>query len=266
MSQPKIYVSLDPDTTRGPSGSLWGNCDFRHAPGSYDPSEGYGLFDDFVKPINLTDDYQSVGDASPAWAQLVDADTPGGVVRAAITNTDNNEAYLASHLDLAGFAGLDNTANSGRKTWFECRFRSSYVSDWGLIVGLGEAAICAANLIVDNQTALATAEGFIGFRILTADPDGLDAVYIPDAGAETVVQEAAGTIAVNTWTKVGIYHDPEDGTFFYVNGVKHSSTGLTPLTTTPYGEALGFIIGAKTGTSEAINLDLDWFEFAQSYE
>lgn len=269
MAQEKILVrnNLSTNTGRGPSENLWYDCPTLDL--IVDPNTGHFVRDEFLNVGATTAPYQYVGDASPPFAGLAGDDDYGGIIRAAITNTDNNEAYLASGNDIGTLGAIDTVANGGKKFWFECRIRTSYVTDWGFICGLGGDTICAADLINDNQTAIATSASFVGFRILTAAATKLDAVYLTASGSEVVALEEAGTIAASTWIKLGLKFDPSVGTAgaldWYVNGAKCAvATQVTASTTSvPDGEGLLFVFGAKTGTTAAVNLDCDWWQFAQ---
>lgn len=246
---------------RGVSPGIWSDCPWLEI--LNDNNIGFGIHDEFLNVGATTAPYQYVGDASPAFLGLDTDDYNGGVIRAPITNTDNNEAYMASGNDTGVLGAIDTLANAGRKTWFEARIRSSYITDMGLYLGLAEAGFVAANALVDNTGDLADGS-IIGFHRPAGASELLDFVYGTNGTAHTIGKADIWTPAADTWVKLGLKYDPKIGIYAYVNGVLVTPDPiLASATNFPDGEGMLFAFGAKTGTATAINLDADWWRFAQ---
>ena len=172
--------------------------------------------DDFMNTGATTAPYQYVGTASPPFQQGDVDDDYGGVLRAALAATDKAEAYVASGNDVGTIVAIDTSANGGKKIHFEARVRISVINaagaDPSMLVGLGAATTCAANLMTDDSGVLATTTSFVGFRSLSdTEADEIDAVYLTASGSEIVAKEIAGTLVSATWIKLGMVYDPAVG-------------------------------------------------------
>jgi len=156
------------------------------------------------------------------------------------------------------------------RLWFEARVRFSNIASAtamaAKMIGLRHMADAASLDIANGGASIAVAE-FVGFRALSSDGDGMDAIYMDTA--ETVFEEAADNdnlvVEADTWYKFGLYFDGEK-MHWYVNGVEIvTGTDITPATTQfPDAEPLMPYFGIRLdGTDTANHADIDWWSFAQ---
>lgn len=247
------------DTSAGYSVRLWADCPilaFLEQPG-----RGFIMRDDFVHTnITTAGQYQIVTDT----AFTILATEVGGVLRQPLSATDNAEGYIGSNNDLGGAVKLVK----GKKLWWEARIRTSVITSGSLIVGLAEETAIAANMMADTQTDAAIIDtsdfDFLGF--LMADDTStaeVDAIYRTAGNtAHTIHSDDTQTLVADTWYKFGMRYDGGEIIRYYVDGVQ-KGTDLDPDTTdVPDGEEMGFIFGAKSSTTAATNVDMDWWAVA----
>lgn len=260
MSNYMRFVGVN--SNRGLSPNLWKIAPIQEVQAGV--VDGCFVFDDFhFLPASGSKYLRLSSDSGASIAEI--ATEVGGVVRMTTGGTDNNEVYMNFGNSLGV---LGKAVAAGYPFWFEARFRLGAVSDHGVFIGLAEEGLAVANTLTDDTGAVASKD-YLGFRILTADSDGLDTVYRTAAGDEGVHKEAAAgiaaqTLTASTWVKVGMYFD---GTYlwYFVNGDLVSTTGLlTTASLFPTGEELTFLVALKTGTGTSCTLDLDWFAFLQT--
>lgn len=243
------------DTTRKPSANVWKGIDWLalmagHIGGVYD-------FDDFTH-LPATANRYTLVEADGSIAGLVTE--TGGVLRMTSGGTDNNECYIGGGVDEFMLGKFD--AGQGRLA-FEARVRFQETLLQGAYIGLGEEAFSAANAMVDDTMALVDKD-FVGFHILDADSDGLDAVHQTASGGGRIVhKDIAQLIVADTWYKLGIaFIDPT--IFWFINGVVVDATGVKESATDfPDGEELHVQFGVKTSEGTTKRLDIDWWRFAQ---
>lgn len=187
-------------------------------------------------------------------------------------DADDDEAYLGfDNTYCEPFGKISNVAGDNKPIWFEARVRftniASATATVAKIIGL-RAAVDAATVDIPNGGATIKVEEFVGFRALSGDGDGMDAVYCDDA--EVVYAEAASysnlVIVADTWYKFGLHYD---GTYvhYYVNG-NEIGTGVLPSATNfPNAEPLMPYFGSRLdGTDTANHCDIDWWAFMRSDE
>lgn len=255
------------DTGRRPSDSVWSGAPILEIlAGQRDGVVHIDDFTDFYADVNRYDIL--VADAGTSIGGL--NSVRGGVLRLITGATDNNEVYIGGGIGTAAFTDIDADVAD---VWFEGRFRLSAVADHGVFFGLGALGIVAANMLADNTGALVDDE-YVGFRILSADSDGLDAVYnTASGGGESVHQEAdtgisSQVLTANTWVKVGLrYIDQYRKTYYYVNGLLVNTSGVAESATNfPDGVQLHWAAGIKTGAASSVNMDIDWVRIAASFK
>lgn len=259
-------TNLAEDTLAGPSPALWANCpvdDIQH-----DPGVGCLLQEDFENAFDI-----SATGSKGGWYGFVDAAGGGidgdpadvfGVLKIATSTTADEETHLTTGANKSGFVKITDTAGANFRVWHESRMKVDSIADLSLLIGLCEEGAAAGGLLADAGTGFDA--DFVGFRILEADPDGLDAVFMTSGGSEVVVLESgavkapsAMTLTAGTYVKVGLYFDGKT-LFYFVNGQPLVlTTDITPATSGfPDGEELAFIAGLKTHTTAAKTLSLDW--------
>lgn len=237
-----------------------------------DPSCVIDWFDDFVNNGDLgagtiLGPYAAAMDTSNDVQQLLAHE---GILRLSLDNTDNDQAAIQTSGGVGGPIEISDTAGEGYKMWFEARVRLSTITDQTVFLGFAEEAMQIADaLIADGGTALKDKD-YVGFRVLSGDPDGLDAVHNKESGGgEVVVKNEAQVLVAATWYKLGMVYEPArfsplDGKIFryYVDGVEVGSITSLP-STFPDAELMAFLMTIKNGDGTARNFDIDWVRWAQ---
>lgn len=212
--------------------------------------------------------YLAHGTAGSLIKQLnAEADDEVGVLTLD-ADADNDECYLTFDSTYgSAFGRISDTAGDNHPCLFEARVRFSNIASAtatvAKMIGL-RSNVAAATLDIPDGGATIKVEEFVGFRALSGDGDGMDAVYVDTA--EVVNTEAAANtnlvIAADEWNKFGIFYD---GTYvwYYVNGVKINTTGVLPAATDfPDAEPLKPYFGCRLdGTDAANHADIDWWSY-----
>lgn len=263
--------ALGTDTNRRRSPGLWDG-----APSYEDIMSGLvdGIFvrDDFDTFFATDNKYDLLQADSGASVALRGQNTGrGGILRLTTGATDENEAYIGYG---AGVGGITDFNAQVCNMWFEARCRVESIANSGIAwaIGLGEPNMAAANMLTDSTGALADKD-YVGFRVLSADGNGLDAVHnTASGGGETVHQEeatgiAAQTLVADTWVKVGLRYDAgDDKMYWYVNGQKVNTSGVAESATNfPDGEELTFFAGLKSTSATGYYMEIDWWQIAVQF-
>lgn len=211
--------------------------------------------------------YLAHGTASSVIKQLqAAADDEIGVLTLD-ADADNDETYLTFDSTYnSAFCKVADGADA-RPFWFEGRVRFSNIASATATVakmfGL-RANVAAATLDIPDGGATIKVEEYVGFRALSGDGDGMDAIYMDDA--EVVHVEAASNTALNltadAWKQFGLHFDGRK-LWYYVDGSLASTTGVLPTATNmPNDEPLKPYFGGRLdGTDAANHLDIDWWAF-----
>lgn len=188
-------------------------------------------------------------------------DTANGVMRLLCDATGSDEEaaiqWGSSHAPYA----VISTAGSEKALWYETRIRLSSVADIQAYIGLADGGVPANGLLADAGTGI-NDKDFIGFRILEADPDGIDAVY-RTTSTEVVHQDEAQVAVASTWYKLGFryFKDPEGiwRVNYYVDGsVVGSKTLKATDTSFPDGVYMAPLFALKQHAAAEKQLDIDW--------
>jgi len=204
------------------------------------------------------------------------ADEPGGVLQLNIDSGAgaNEEIGIASGDATQQLGQISDTAGSAYMTAFEARFKVSNITNGkaGVFIGLMSPGKNAGDMLVDSTgVPNATTCAYIGFNVKADDGDSLDFVY--GASGQAIVEKIAGigTLAVDTYIKVGFLYDPAAPPAkrikVYVNNVENATyvtkTNIETATF-PDAEALCFNAGIKgIAGSTALEMAIDWWAFAQ---
>jgi hypothetical protein len=239
MAVNKVGLSSDRaiDTTNRWSPSIWDDCPVDEM--KEDPARGVYLCYDFVKapvlvtPTITTEAYYA--DGLKAFGSSGGTLLPGNILGGGgliATETDDNEGIGLATVNLP----FKLSTTSG-KFWFEARLKTNTVTDTrhGFVVGLwaqqtlsATVPIAAAGTLADNN--------FVGFHRLEADGDQIDTVYKADGQTQVIVDgdaisttagvhTAAGSLAADTYIKLGMVFDPATSKLaWYINGVKLPDT------------------------------------------
>lgn len=267
------------DTSRGFSG-LWGDCPLSTIRDN--PGEGYWFFDDFVdfgiagtqtSEINLGR-YKVYNTGSGTVASNKFPNSTGtqlGGVISMLCDTAGDQSVIGTH------ACPYSLASTAGKLWFEARIATTSVATamTHIFIGLGNNAdvTFGAAIPLADADATGTAVALVGFARLEDGQTALNTV-LTDEGAtynyggtpSTNIQTGAGTLAADTWIKVGMMYDPKNASRclrFFVNGVE-ASTAVTStiLAATTHLDAsgLGPVFAQFADTSGTSNYAyLDWW-------
>lgn len=258
----KVRIAGD-NSGNGPSEGVWGGCPWMDI--QEDPNVGYASFDDFLayNPLVASNvargnGYYSYEDTNSTILQL--ASEVGGVIRILLEAAANEEAAITSGYS-AGMGKVYST--TPKDLWFETRVRFGQITDQAAFIGLAEEA-CPANGLLADTTGAVNSKDHVGFRVLVADPDGLDACY-GKAAASTEHSDVVQTLVAATWYKLGLRYDARDDLMqWFVDGVQvGTSLDVSATTAFPDGEELAWLFALKTITGAASSLDIDWVRFAQ---
>lgn len=275
--QPRSYT----DTNRNPSPSIWADCPFEAIRTGF--TSGSWLWDDFVSFNKTAATTEGNWSANQGYAQFASATGTltagtgqGGEV--VLGATEDNEGVSFRTL-----AVPFKISRATKKFWFECRIKSSTITDTkhGIFVGLLENAALTAILPIAADGTLAD-NNLVGFHRLEGDGDKFDTVYKANGVTAVTVGTDAVTLEADTYVKLGIKYDPGVDPFvhdptlagnnkflfkFFANGVKltdHKQIPSADGTDFPNDVGLGLVLAIlnATGTAEGTTT-MDWWRAAQ---
>jgi hypothetical protein len=270
------------DTNRLWSPVIWEDCPWSD------------LVEGNVQGVYFFDDFLSFPITPPTtegnWSQYAMFSSTGGTATAG--TGQGGELTIGSDGDNEGaslrtLAVPFKIARTTKKFWFECRVKSSTITDTkhGFFIGLWEnvaltatVPIAAAGTLSDNN--------FCGFHRLEGDGDQIDTVYKADGVTQVSVQTdalpTASVLVADTYIKLGMVFEPDIDPMvhdvgltslgkynltFYANGVRLTTRKQIPSaagTDFPNDVALGlaFAVLNATGTTPGTST-IDWWRAAQ---
>ena len=252
----KVELQQGTAAGAGLSPLIWSTCP--RAEMLLDPTLGIWVGDDFPVVQATGFPYTLYTDTTDTFTSL--AGQIGGVGRAALSGSDNDEEYIVYNQS-AGIIKADATHN----WWFEARIKPSQVATaHGIFIGLAEEAGVGADLMDTDNMVLKVIDA-IGFQIISA-ADGaacavLQTIIQLNGGARVAVDATAGT-ATAAYIKFGMKSILGTVTF-YLNGVALDTTVASTATNFPLDQIMCPTFGVKAGDSNAENLDIDWWYAAQ---
>ncbi len=245
----------------GPSPEIWGRVNVDQA--RVDPSQGYEFFDDFLNFGTGTEASDATAkydlDEQNAMSVLQLATEVGGVIQMLTGGTAEDAGVMTTSHNIAVMAKI--VKNSRLKMAFEARVRfSEAVTGQAFFIGLAEQALGTASSFLTDSTGALVAKDYVGFRILAADPNGLDAVHYTESGAgsEIVVVNEAQVISIATWYKAGFWFDGKNTIHFVVDGVEVGTCSADD-TDFPDGEEMSPYLAFKETSGTAEYVDMDWW-------
>lgn len=252
------------DTSRGPSQSIWADCPVLEiVTGAVD---GIYLFDDFLNGPRIPAGAEAAAGLYRGFASTGGLVADGGELGGSLDLSSDGDDEGASFRTSCSPFQIKRTLG---KFWFECRVKSSTITDTkhGLFVGLmadnaltATVPIAAAGTIADIN--------IVGFHRLEGDGDYFDTIYKADGVTQVTVQADAAVLAADTYVKLGMVFDPATNVLsFYRNGVR-LSTSYTVVaaagTDFPNDVRMGLVIAVlnATGTTPGSS-KIDWWRAAQ---
>ncbi len=189
------------------------------------------------------------------------AAAPYGVVQLCETTAD--ETVCLSGLGGSGSAG-QVVFESGKRLWFEARIQVNTIAadDIGVFCGFGEEGLCVTVGVIGADDAL-TSKDLVGFHRLGTGTTAIGTYFRTQGAALGTVSATAGTIAADTWKKLGIYCD---GTtvYFYLDGVLLADSVTLATADFPDGEEMCFYLAGTSGATAGNSvISIDWVKIAQ---
>jgi hypothetical protein len=261
-----VSYNKTPDTNRGPSPLIWGDCPWLEIEAQVaQGSGGVSFFDDFVTvPKRLTNVADTAVQNGPYQQFLSDGSTvlpvagEGGAV--ILNSSASNEAAI---MKLGGAAF--NLATGKKKLWFEARVKFGTIANDqnGVFLGLYENVDMTATVPIAADGTLA-AEVFAGFYKFEEDGDGLDLVH-SDGSTATTLKADATTLVADTYYKLGMVFEDEVITF-YNNATAYTDTLTVGATEYPDAATVSPVIAILGEATEATGVTMDWWRVAQLVE
>jgi len=178
--------------------------------------------------------------------------TETGTATQVLADEDNGALLITNSAadDDASFSqkvGESFLMETGKKAWFEARFKVSDATQSDFVFGLQ----------ITDTTPLAVTDG-IYFRKDDGDAN-IDFVVIKDSVATT---ETALTVAVDdAYIKLGFYYNGVDAVVAFVDGVQTASLAVTNL---PDDEILTVSFGIQNGEAVAKTMTVDYILAAKA--
>ncbi len=267
-----VPVAYGTAAGRGPSPLIWDDCpvlDFE-----LNPQLGAHFFDDLTDGIvvaaaqsvsaaaalNTTGDFAAFTLTGCVISTL--ATDVHGVVALTITTDEDADGRIAypQNIEKAGMFSFV----AGKKFWMEARVKVDNVTNdkINLFCGLSEEAQMATDELMDVAGGGMKDVTYVGFKIEQADGDQWQTQY--NTAGHTVLSATAGTITINSYSKLGIYSDGETISF-YIDGVLLADSVQISAANFPNGEEVGFYFAINSASATTIVASIDWVRIAQEY-
>lgn len=169
-------------------------------------------------------------------------DVQGGCLLTTITAADDDASFLQKTGEAFKFV-------SGKKTFFECRFKVSDATQSDIVFGLS----------ITDTTPLAVTDGV--YFLKSDGAATVDFKSLMNSAGLTV--SAIATLANDTFVKLGFYYDGASNVALYVNNVKVSDNTVTIGTTLCNDEELRVTFGLQNGEAVAKNMTTDYIKVYQ---
>lgn len=267
--------NLAANTRRGPSPAIWADLPMLEILAN--PDRGVHEFHDFLTGGKIT--------APTTEAALVGL-LLSGFSSSASQITYGNAAYStaqdAGTLTLAETTTAEATsirsavtpyrisANYG-KLWFETRLKLSTVAtnEISFFVGLMEDVAHTVDIpLLAGSTHELADKNVVGFHKPVANTTTFNGTYKADGVTAVVSNSGIGTLAADTYIKLGFTFDPADNKLtWFINGEAQATKKTIPDNTGtdfPADKALGWAIALGVGSAANDNtIIIDWVRCAQ---
>ena len=269
------------DTSRNPSRNIWADCPWN------------AIKEGAVSGVCMEDDFTSFNKTAATtegnWgAELSYAQFAGATGTITAGTGQGGEAVFGATEDDEGVSIRTlstpfKISRSLKQFWFECRVKSSTITDTkhSFFVGLVQNVAFTAIIPLTATSALAD-YNMVGFHRLEGDGDAVDTVYKADGVTAVTVGADAVTLVADTYVKLGMVFRPffdaniaDTGLTnankwilsFYLDNLKLSDHKQIPSadgTDFPndVGLGLAFALNNATGTSEGTTT-MDWWRACQ---
>jgi hypothetical protein len=197
----------------------------------YNPNVGWFFCDDFMQgggpsgtittaiSLPMAQGYQVFGSAN---STVTNAGEVGGALKLLTSDDDGGTSIQAA---TAGF----QISQSHRPLWFEARVKFSTITtaEQSFFLGLCEAVTLSAIVPITAAGALAD-QNLVGFHKPEANTTALDASYKANSVTAVEVNSDIGTLAADTYIRLGMYFDEDYNLSFWVNGSKQTTVKAIP--------------------------------------
>ncbi len=159
-------------------------------------------------------------------------------------------------------ASAIDALSATNRVWFETRIKTSTITteDVGFYVGLAQVTRLVTLGLIATGGAAAAAIDQIGWIYKTAATTGVTSTH--GNGTATTLVASAGTIAADTYIKLGFYWNGTTATWYF-NGTADSTTITSSTSQFPAGAALAFYMGAQCGSTAGDSIvTVDWCRVA----
>lgn len=263
------YKSADAVVSSRPSPKIWADCPVISF--LKDPSKGFHVFEDFVDSGMLPAS-TAVGHR---WYTYLDTngtltleDDEKGVLKIMTDEDDNDAVVLTTGHNTTGC--ITPADESTKKWWFEARIKCATITDGdvALFVGLAQEGQAAdTKPMADDGTHAINDIDHVGFHVAGDDGDGINFVW--NLSGQTAQSTAdVGTLAVDTWIRLGFSYDPIDNYVrCYVDGVEVKSAKFLMSHASAPADTLAPVISIKADGGCAVTdyLYVDWVRYASEY-
>ena len=251
-----MYKDEGPDAAL-PSQVIWADCPLLEM-----MADGRGPYfiEDFVSGGGADAASGPFGVFLDAGSTLTYANEVNGAV--VLTEATNNEG-----VSIFGSPAFQVTQNGG-KFWFEARVKTSNITaaKQSFFVGLMDST-ATSEVVPLTATGVLADVNCVGFHAEEGNTTAFDTSYKANGETAVVVNENVGTLAVDTYVKLGMRFDPFDATIrFYIDGVEQASSKVIPNATGtdfPADVAMKWVIGQHLAAAETETLTIDWVRVAQ---
>ena len=196
-----------------------------------DPTDAHVYFDDF--DTYTAADWTVTETSTSATEALADAD--GGILLITNTTTENDQVAMQK-------VGESFLLESGKKTWFKARLATSEATQTDLICGL---------CITDTSLVAGMSDGVYFF---SAD-GSTDIDFFVEQDSTATEVSAVGTLADDTYVKLGFYYNGVDAIEVFVDDVKKGTAAVTNI---PDDEELTVSFVHQTGSAASATMSIDY--------
>ncbi len=270
--------SLQTSSTRMFSPLVWQDCPYWELEKGL--KDGYAYFDDLLGTyVQATNVAASATTLPSPWCAFSDA-TAGNTINQGVLTDTGVAGGAVGVMELNGtttqegiVVGLHTSLNTAapigaliatNRVWWECRLKISTITTQEIAFFAGLLPV--AKIATPVSTVFATAGSVmaaidhIGFMKIAAGTTAVKTVH--GNGTATVLDATAGTIAADTYTKLGMYWNGAIATF-YQDGAALTTTLALAATQFPAGANLAWHLAFMDGSGASTNLvSLDWVRIA----
>ncbi len=259
---------------RGFSAAVWRNCPYWELDKGV--MDGFAYYDDFLGKYAQANNVAAASTTIDApWCGFTDA-TAGSTITAAVPTETGIAADAVGAIELnstttqeGAVIGLHTALNTSvpfgapiatNKMWLEARIKISTIVTQEIAFFFG--LLPAAKIATPVSTVFATAGSVmaaidhVGFMKVAAGTTAIKTVH--GNGTSTVLSATAGTVAADTYTKLGLTWDGAKFRF-YQDGTLLTTTLALGATQFPAGANLGVHLAMQDGSGASTNLvSMDW--------